>query len=73
MPEQRLKRATTLAEIHQACKPRPLRRDELGEFFVPTSEARDEVVSRRDTLRKLLERQVHGQITARWCSCSPRP
>jgi hypothetical protein len=61
MKERKLKRATSLAAIHQSCKPRPLRREELAEFFVPTAEARDEIVSRRESLRKILTRDPHGQ------------
>ncbi|MCP4655885.1 MAG: AAA family ATPase [bacterium] len=51
-----MKRATTLSAIHQSCDARPLRREELAEFYVPTAEARDPVVSRRDELRKRLLR-----------------
>ena len=49
-----MKQAKTLAEIHQSCHPRPLRPDELGTFFVPTADARDPVLSRREQLRKIL-------------------
>ena len=52
-----MKQATTLSDILQSCDPRPLRRDELAEFFVNTADARDPVISRRDELRKRLMRR----------------
>jgi len=51
-----MKKAKTLAEIHQSCRPRPLQRDELDEFFVDTSDARDAVLSRRRQMKQRLER-----------------
>jgi len=53
-----MKQAKDLSEIHQSCRPEPLRRDQLEQFYVDTAEARDPVVSRRDEMRKRLERNV---------------
>ena len=52
-----MKKATSLPDILQSCDPRPLRREELSEFFVDTSAARDPVLSRRDELRRRLEQR----------------
>jgi len=51
-----MKQAKALSEIHQSCHPRPLRRDELDQFFVDTSDARDAVLSRRRQIKQRLER-----------------
>lgn len=61
MKYARIQRATQLFEIHQACQPRPLRSDELDEFFEPTADARDETISRRDRMRKILTRNPDVQ------------
>jgi hypothetical protein len=42
-----MKRATSLDEIRQVLRPKPLQPEELEEFFVETSEARDSHSSRR--------------------------
>lgn len=55
-----MKQAANLSEIQQSFAPRPLRREELEEFFVLTDDARDPVVSRRDLLRKALKRNPGG-------------
>lgn len=52
-----MRRATTLEEIYQALGPKPLRIDELDEFFVETSQARDPHVSRRRQIKRLLRRE----------------
>jgi len=52
----KMKQATTLAEIHESCHPEPLHRSQLEEFFVDTAEARDPVISRRQEMRRRLER-----------------
>jgi hypothetical protein len=57
----RIERATQLFEIHRACQPRPLRGDELDEFFVATADARDETISRRDRMRRILTRNPEFQ------------
>jgi hypothetical protein len=49
-----MKRATNLSEIAQALKPRPLRPEELDEFFVETSDARDPASSRRKEIAEHL-------------------
>lgn len=51
-----MKKANTLAEIHQSCHPEPLQRDQLEAFFVDTAQARDRVMSRRDEIGKRLQR-----------------
>ncbi len=61
MKPAKIERATKLSEIHRACQPRALRRNELEEFFVPTAEARDETISRRDRIRKVLTRDPGAQ------------
>lgn len=52
-----MKRATTLAEIPQALKPKPLTAEELEEFFIETTDARDPASSRREEIAQCLERR----------------
>ena len=52
-----MRQARDLAGMLQSCDPRPLQREELAGFFVNTAAARDPVMSRRDELRKRLERR----------------
>lgn len=61
MRQSKIKKATTLSEVHRSCQPRPLRRDELDEFFVSTAEARDSVISRRERICKILTRDPYAQ------------
>jgi len=65
-----IKRATNLADVLQACTPRPLRRDELTEFFVDTSTARDPIVSRREELRNRLTRSPDANAKLLLCGHS---
>lgn len=50
-----MKRATTLAEVPQALKPKPLKAEELEDFFVETTDARDPASSRREEIAEHLE------------------
>jgi len=60
--ENTMKKAQNLSEIHQSCEPRPLRSDELADFFIETAPARDPIVSRRDEVRELLVNKQKAKI-----------
>lgn len=49
-----MKRATTIQEIPQATEPKPLKGDELEDFYVPADRARDPMLPSTSVLRRLL-------------------
>lgn len=65
-----MKKAKCLADMLQSCDPRPLRREELADFFVNTSAARDPVMSRRDEMRRRLETNPDGNTKLLLCGHS---
>ncbi|HEX9735237.1 MAG TPA: hypothetical protein VGG06_24970 [Thermoanaerobaculia bacterium] len=57
-----MKRATTLAEIKRSLNPKPLKLEELDEFFVETSDVRDPQLSRRDAIYDRLDVEPNAKV-----------
>lgn len=57
-----MKRATTLAEIKRSLNPKPLKPEELDDFFVETSDARDPFLSRRDEIYERLDAEPNAKV-----------
>lgn len=57
-----MKRATTLAEIKRSLNPQPLKAEELEDFFVETSDARDPFLSRRDEIYERLDAEPNAKV-----------
>jgi hypothetical protein len=57
-----MKRAISLAEIKRSLDPKPLVSEELAEFFIETSDARDPYVSRRDEIHEHLTAGPHAKV-----------
>lgn len=57
-----MKRATTLAEIKRSLNPKPLKLEELDEFFVETSDVRDPHLSRREEIYERLDIEPNTKV-----------
>lgn len=57
-----MKRATTLAEIKRSLNPKPLKLEELDDFFVETSDVRDPHLSRRDEIYERLDIEPNTKV-----------
>ena len=57
-----MKKATRLDDIAQALKPRPLTLEELNDFFVETSDARDPASSRRKEIAEHLRSEGSAKV-----------
>ena len=55
MNTPKLKKAKTLDEIHQFCRPMPLKADELEAFFIETDSARNSHQHPRERIKKVLK------------------